>query len=123
VRENFLLIEMPFALTPPESNDRGGHEGTEIGRILKYAQPDDEDSIRGNEGSERVENISVHDTSSAYVDSFELCATPDLSRLDSRRHDTIERTSLDNRHALSIDTAANYLHEDEIFIEMTFRDL
>jgi hypothetical protein len=55
---------------------------------------------------------------SAYVESSELCATPNHSRLDSRRHDSIECIPLDDRLLLSIDTAADALPEDEIY----FRD-
>jgi hypothetical protein len=63
----------------------------------------------------RVENISVHDTVSAYVESSELCATPNHSGLDSRRHDSIECIPLDDRLPLSIDNLTDALLEDEIF--------
>ena len=115
MRERFLPIDRPFDSPPPELNDGGGPEGTAIGIDVTYAQRDDDASIRGNEGSARVENNSVHDTVSAYVDSSELCATPNPSRLYSRRHDSIECIPLDDRIPLSIDTAGDTLLEDEIF--------
>ena len=71
--------------------------------------------IRSNEGSSRVENNSVHDTVSAYVDSSELFATPNPSMLYSRRHDSIECIPLGDRIPLSIDTAGDTLLKDEIF--------
>ena len=115
MRERFLPIDRPFDSPPPELNDGGGPEGTAIGIDVTYAQWDDDASIRSNEGSARVENNSVHDTVSAYVDSSELCATPNPSRLYSRRHDSIECIPLDDRIPLSIDTAGDTLLEDEIF--------
>ena len=100
---------------PPELNDKGGTEGTPIGIAVTYAQRDDNASIRSNDGSTRVESNSVHDTVSAYVDSSELCATPNPSRLYSRRHDSINCITLDDRIPLRIDTAGDTLLEDEIF--------
>jgi hypothetical protein len=115
MRERFLPIDRPFDLPPPELSDEGGREGTAIGIDVKYAQLSDDASMRGNEGSARVENISEHDTVSVYVESSELCVTPNPSRLDSRRHDSIECISLDDRLPLSVDTAPDALLEDEIF--------
>jgi hypothetical protein len=115
MRERFLPIDRPFDLPPPELNGGGGREGTAIGIDVKYAQRDDGASIWGNEGSARVENFSVHDTVSAYLESSELCATPNHSRLDSRRHDSIECIPLDDRLPLSMDTVTDALLEDEIF--------
>jgi hypothetical protein len=82
---------------------------------VKYAQQDDYASIRGSEGKVKVENFSVHDTVSAYVDSSKLCATPITSRLDSRRNYSMECIKLDERLPLSIDTAVDALPEDETF--------
>jgi hypothetical protein len=115
MRERFLPIDRPFDLPPPELSEEGGREGTAIGIDVKYAQLSDDASMRGNEGSARVENISEHDTVSVYVESSELCVTPNPSRLHSRRHDSIECISLDDRLPLSVDTAPDALLEDEIF--------
>jgi hypothetical protein len=82
---------------------------------VNYAQGDDDAGIRGNEGNARVENNSGHDTLSAYVDRFELCATSNPSRLDSRRNDSFECIPLDDRLPLSKDTVADALLENEIF--------
>jgi hypothetical protein len=68
--ERFLPIDRPLHSPPPELIDGGGREGTAIGIDVKYAQGDDDASIRGNEGCERTENISGLDTVSANVDSF-----------------------------------------------------
>jgi hypothetical protein len=92
----FLSIDSPFDSTPPELNDGEGREETAIGIDVKYAQGDDDTGIRRNEGSARVENNSGHDTLSAYVDSSELCATSNPSRLDSRRHDSFECIPMDD---------------------------
>ena len=81
MRERFLPIDRPFDSPPPELNDGGGPEGTAIGIDVTFAQRDNDASIRSSEGSVRVENNPVHDTVSAYVDSSELCATPNPSRL------------------------------------------
>jgi hypothetical protein len=58
--ERFLSIDRPFDSPPPELNDGGGREGTEIEIDVKYAQGDDDSGIRGNEGSARVEkNLDI----------------------------------------------------------------
>ena len=58
MRERFLPIDRPFDSPPPELNDGGGPEGTAIGIYVTYTQRDDDASIRGSEGSARVENDS-----------------------------------------------------------------
>lgn len=97
MRERFLPIDRPFDLPLQEVNDGGGREGTEIGVDAEYARRDDDVSIRGFEGSARVENISVQDAVSAYVDSSELRATPVPCRLDLMIHDSIECMLPDDR--------------------------
>jgi hypothetical protein len=114
MRERFLPIDRPFDLPLQEVNDGGGREGTEIGVDAEYARRDDDVSIRGFEGSARVETISVQDAVSAYVDSSELRATPVPCRLDSMIHDSIECMLPDDRLPLCIDTAVDALLEDEI---------
>jgi hypothetical protein len=84
--ERFLSFDRPFDSRSPELNYGGGRKETAILIDVKNAQGDDDAVIRGNEGSGRVENNSGHDTLSAYVNSSELCATSNPSRIDSRRH-------------------------------------
>jgi hypothetical protein len=113
--ERFLSIDRPFDSQPLELNDGAGRKETAIGIYVKYAQGDDDAGIWGYEGSARVENNSGHDALSACVDSSELCATSNPSRLDSRRNYSFECIPLDERLPLSKDTVADALHEDEIF--------
>jgi hypothetical protein len=53
---------------------------------VKYARSDDDFGMRGNESSARVEINSGHATVSAYLDSSELYAMLNPSRIDLRRH-------------------------------------
>jgi hypothetical protein len=115
MRERFLPIDRPFDRQPPELNNGGGHEETEIGVDAEYARRDAVISISGNESSARVENISVHDAVSAHVNSSELHLTAIPSRPESERHDSIECMPLDDRLPHSMDTAANALLENEVF--------
>jgi hypothetical protein len=72
-------------------------------------------SMRGNKRSVMVQNISMHDTVLAYVNSSELCARSNRSRLDSRRKCSIECIPMDDRLPLSKYTVADALLEDDIF--------
>jgi hypothetical protein len=60
--ELLLPIVRPFDSPPPELNDGGGREGTAVGTDVNYTKLDGYVSIRGNEGSVMVENISVHES-------------------------------------------------------------
>jgi hypothetical protein len=112
--ERFIPIDRPLGLPLQDLNDGGGREGTELGIDAEHVRRNDDVSIQGNEGSAMVENISVQDAVSAYVDSSELRIIPLPCRLDSRIHDSIECMPQDDRIPLCTDTAVDALLKEEI---------